>query len=104
MVPDDAVWHHRGIGTTFPDPTLVSPASRDHGRRSFRLVRSRTDRIVGGVATGLGDQLGVDHVVIRLAFVVLAFAGGVGAVAYLVLWLLSTEVDAVPRVVEDRRT
>ena len=53
------------------------------------LVRNRADRIVAGVAAGLGDLLGVDRVVVRLAFVVLSFAGGVGVVAYLLLWLLS---------------
>ena len=64
-------------------------------------MRSRTDRLLTGLAAGVGDALGVDRVIIRLAFVVLAFAGGVGVVAYLLLLLVSTEPgpgpDAPPR-------
>ncbi len=54
---------------------------------------------MAGVAAGLGDRLGVDHVVVRLGFVVLAFAGGVGAVIYLLLWAFSPEAseDGEPR-------
>jgi signal transduction histidine kinase len=44
------------------------------------------DRVVGGVAAGLGHRLGVDPVLVRLTFVVLAFAGGVGVLAYGALW------------------
>ncbi len=56
-----------------------------------RLVRSRSDRIVVGVAGGLAVRLGVDPVIVRLGFVVLAFAGGVGIAAYLLAWLFSVE-------------
>jgi signal transduction histidine kinase/phage shock protein PspC (stress-responsive transcriptional regulator) len=54
---------------------------------------------VAGVAAGMGDRLGVDHVVVRLGFVVLAFAGGVGVVVYVLLWAFSPEAsdDAGPR-------
>jgi len=61
-----------------------------------RLVRSRNDRLLTGLAAGLGDRIGVDHVVVRLAFVVLAFAGGVGVIAYLLLLLLSGEPGSGP--------
>src|SRR5207244_3518267 len=55
------------------------------------FTRSRTDRVVAGVAVGLAERLDVDPVVIRLALVVLAFAGGFGLVAYLFLWLFGSE-------------
>src|SRR5439155_14956307 len=89
------------IGTTAsPGP---APAGTHHrssrprhlrGRLTFGIRRSRSDRIVAGVAAGLGDRVGVDHVVVRLAFVVLAFAGGVGVVVYLLLWAFSPEAEA----------
>src|SRR5437764_5331815 len=73
----------------------ATPIAQDvtHRRpaRSLRPHRSTRDRIVAGVAGGLGEQLGVDPVVLRLAFVVLALAGGFGLVLYLVLWLAGTE-------------
>ncbi len=45
------------------------------------------DRIVGGVAGLLGSRLGVDALWVRLLFVLLALASGVGLVLYAGLWL-----------------
>ncbi|HEX3326746.1 MAG TPA: PspC domain-containing protein [Actinomycetota bacterium] len=55
------------------------------------FVRSPTDRVLTGVAAGLAARFGMDPLVIRLGFVVLALAGGAGIVLYAVLWLLSTD-------------
>lgn len=55
-----------------------------------RLYRSRTDRMLGGVAGGLGDYFGVDPVLVRLAWVALAFAG-IGVLAYIVAWIIVPE-------------
>src|SRR5205807_1324339 len=51
------------------------------------------DRIVAGVAAGIAERLRIDPVVIRLAFVVLAFAGGLGIVVYLLAWLIVPDTD-----------
>jgi phage shock protein PspC (stress-responsive transcriptional regulator) len=48
-----------------------------------RLTRSSTDRVIAGVAGGLARHLGIDALLVRIAFVVLAFAGGAGVIAYL---------------------
>ena len=48
-----------------------------------RLTRSTTDRLIGGVAGGLGRHLNIDPLAIRITFVILAFAGGIGILAYL---------------------
>jgi phage shock protein C len=56
-----------------------------------RLRRSRTDRVLGGVCGGLGEYLGVDAALVRIAAVLLVFAGGAGIVAYLVAWILIPE-------------
>jgi phage shock protein C len=56
-----------------------------------RLSRSRDDRMVAGVAGGLGRHLGVDPVILRIVFVVLALAGGGGLLAYLLAWLVIPE-------------
>lgn len=53
-----------------------------------RLARRLDDRLLGGVAGGLADALGVDVVLVRLGFVVTAFFGGLGVIAYLLGWLL----------------
>jgi phage shock protein C len=48
------------------------------------LRRSRQDRVIAGVCGGLGRYLGVDPVLLRVAFVVLAIAGGSGILIYIV--------------------
>lgn len=58
-----------------------------------RLTRSRSDRVVAGVCAGLGEYLGIDRVLIRIAFVVLALAGGGGIVVYAIAWILIPEED-----------
>lgn len=53
-----------------------------------RLYRSRRDRMVGGVCGGLGAYFGIDPVIVRLLFVVLTIWGGMGVLAYLILWII----------------
>jgi phage shock protein C len=55
-----------------------------------RLYRSRTDRMLGGVAGGLAAYLEIDPVLMRLAFAALLFAG-VGFPAYIVAWIVIPE-------------
>lgn len=52
-----------------------------------RLMRSRTDKVIAGVAGGIGQYLAIDPVIVRLAFVALALSG-VGILLYPVLWLI----------------
>jgi phage shock protein C len=55
------------------------------------LRRSRGERVIGGVCGGLGRYLGLDPVLLRIAFVVLAIAGGGGILLYVVAWILIPE-------------
>jgi len=50
------------------------------------IRRSSTDRVVAGVAGGLGEYFGVDPVLFRVLFGVTAFFGGAGILAYLIAW------------------
>jgi phage shock protein PspC (stress-responsive transcriptional regulator) len=61
---------------------------------SSRPTRPRRGRKVAGVAIGIARRYDVDPIVVRVAFVVAAFYGGAGIVAYLLGWLLlATEHD-----------
>lgn len=53
-----------------------------------RLYRSRTDSKIAGVAGGLGAYLELDSTLIRVAFVLLLFAGGTGLFLYIILALV----------------
>jgi phage shock protein C len=56
-----------------------------------RLYRSRTNRMLGGVAGGLAEYLQVDSALVRLAFAALAFAAGAGFLGYIIAWIVIPE-------------
>ncbi|MGH8905707.1 MAG: ATP-binding protein [Egibacteraceae bacterium] len=78
---------------------MNAPSSRERllggltPRPVLGVARSRSDRVIAGVAAGIGDRLRVDPVFVRLAFVALTAAGGFGAGLYLVAWAMLSEQD-----------
>lgn len=63
--------------------------TRDEVRDLTRLRRTvGSERTIAGVAGGLGRHLDIDPVILRVAFVVLAFFGGAGILLYGACWLL----------------
>jgi phage shock protein PspC (stress-responsive transcriptional regulator) len=50
-----------------------------------RLTRSTSDRKILGVCGGLAAHLGIDPVIVRIAFVATAICGGAGLVAYVAM-------------------
>ncbi|MEO9240699.1 MAG: PspC domain-containing protein, partial [Jatrophihabitantaceae bacterium] len=95
--------------TTMSDPGTAGPRpgfnSTPNSPRALR--RSTGDRIISGVAGGLGEYFGVDAVIFRVLFAVLSFFGGVGLLAYGLAWLLIPEpgvgVSALDRAVHQLR-
>ena len=59
---------------------------------------------MAGVAGGLGRHLDIDPIILRVAFVVLAFFGGAGVLAYGALWLLVPDDEDNVVVDLDNRT
>lgn len=53
-----------------------------------KLHRSNRDKMLAGVAAGLGEYFDIDPTIVRLAFVLTAFAGGTGLIAYIVLAII----------------
>jgi phage shock protein C len=68
-----------------PTPTPPPPPAER------RLVRTRDDRVIAGVCGGLGRYLNVDPVIIRIAAVLLVFAGGAGIILYVIGWIAIPE-------------
>ncbi len=50
-----------------------------------RVLRSRDDRVLAGVAGGLGSYFGVDPIIFRIGFALSVFFGGLGIIAYVLL-------------------
>lgn len=62
-----------------------------------RLHKSNRNRMVFGVAGGLAEYFKIDPVIIRVLFILLAFANGVGLLLYLILALIMPRPDTAER-------
>ncbi len=58
-----------------------------------RLVRSSSDRMIGGVCGGLARYFGIDSTIVRLVFV-LAVLSGLSPLIYLILWIVMPQESA----------
>jgi phage shock protein C len=61
--------------------------------------------MIAGVAGGIAQRLGVNSTLVRLAWVLSAFFGGFGILAYLVLWIVLPKGTAhlpASRIAEER--
>jgi len=76
-----------------PDGTMCVMETTTEPRR---LVRRADHRLVAGVAGGLADHFGASAIWFRLAFVLATPAGGIGIVAYVLLWFFVPRAD-LPR-------
>ncbi|MEH3032984.1 MAG: PspC domain-containing protein [Aeromicrobium erythreum] len=66
------------------ESSTATPPQAGAGRR--RAVRPADRRVLGGVAAGVAEHLGVPVVGVRAAFVVATWFNGAGVLAYLLLW------------------
>ncbi|MDX1413179.1 MAG: PspC domain-containing protein [Candidatus Promineifilaceae bacterium] len=53
-----------------------------------RLTRSTQDSVIAGVAGGIATYLKIDPVLVRVAFLILLFASGIGFPLYIILWIV----------------
>ncbi len=91
--------HGCPMSTTPPDTQYPQGPGPDSGPRVGwddirdlgRIRRVTVDRRVAGVAGGLARHLDIDPLIVRVAFVVLTFFGGVGLLFYVACWLLLPE-------------
>lgn len=57
--------------------------------RTKRLYRSGRDKLLGGVCGGIADYINIDPVVIRILWVIGAFASfGTAILLYIILWII----------------
>lgn len=86
-------------GVPTPAPSAPAPAPP-----APVLARRSAGRVVGGVAGGLADHLGVDVGRVRVALVVLAALSGAGVLAYGLLWVFTRPGgDTTPAPPAERR-
>ena len=66
---------------------------------SAKLRKSSKEKVFFGVAGGMAEYFSVDATLVRFAFILACFGGGVGFIAYIVLAVImpSEETDATQR-------
>ena len=85
-----------------PHATGPGPGPDAERLRSVTSARRATNgRLVAGVASGIGRQLGIDPIIVRIVLVALCFAGLSGLVLYAAAWFVLPTDDGRPSVMAD---
>src|SRR5437764_15351956 len=84
-------------GAPGPEPGPAGPSTAPPGAGTTAdqllhqlrgLRRSTDDKVIAGVAGGVGRRLGIDPLLLRVVLAVLVLFGGTGIVLYALGWLL----------------
>lgn len=72
---------------------IVVPGSYDldEPQVSKKMFRDPETKVIGGVSGGVAAFLGLDIILVRVLFILLAFAGGLGVFLYIILWVCLPE-------------
>ncbi|MEI6048624.1 MAG: PspC domain-containing protein [Bacteroidota bacterium] len=65
-----------------------------------RMYRDTDHRIIGGVCSGMGAYWDIDPVIVRVLFIALILAGGIGALVYLILYIVLPEAKTTAQKIE----
>lgn len=64
-----------------------APYSAAPGPRQ-KLMRSSTDKKIGGVCAGLAEFLDIDPTIVRVVWLLAVLCAGTGVFVYVVLWIV----------------
>ena len=65
-----------------------------------KYYRDIENKAIFGVAAGLATYLGIDRGLMRIIFFITAFMGGIGILAYFILWAVSPTADTLTQKME----
>ena len=65
-----------------------------------RMYRDPDHRIIGGVCAGMGAYWRIDPLIIRIIFLALILAGGIGILIYLILYIVLPEARTTAQKIE----
>ncbi len=72
--------------------------SSSHGYH--RMYRDTDNRVIGGVCSGMGAYWNIDPLILRIIFIALILAGGVGLIVYLILYIVLPEAKTTAQKIE----
>jgi phage shock protein PspC (stress-responsive transcriptional regulator) len=78
------------------------PSARDKfaSPGHHRIYRDIDNRIIGGVCAGMGAYWDLDPLIIRIIFIALVLAGGLGIFVYLILYIVLPEARTTAQKIE----
>jgi phage shock protein PspC (stress-responsive transcriptional regulator) len=65
-----------------------------------RMYRDPDHRVIGGVCSGMGAYWDIDPVIVRIIFVAITLAGGLGGLVYLILYVVLPEARTTAQKIE----
>lgn len=82
-----------------PSPTIATDgkpkpekeSEKEEHHLGKKLYRNTDNAVIAGVCSGLGAFFGIDPIIFRLIFALSIFAGGVGILIYIILWVVMPE-------------
>jgi phage shock protein PspC (stress-responsive transcriptional regulator) len=77
-----------------------SPREKFSSPGYHRMYRDPDHRIIGGVCSGMGAYWDIDPIIIRVLFVALVLAGGIGILVYLILYIVLPEAKTTAQKIE----
>jgi phage shock protein PspC (stress-responsive transcriptional regulator) len=90
------------LGTPEDISDKEGPSARDKFSTPgyHRMYRDPDHRIIGGVCSGMGAYWDIDPIIIRIIFVALVLAGGIGVLVYLILYIVLPEAKTTAQKIE----
>ena len=90
------------LGTPEDISDNEGPSSRDKFASPgyHRMYRDPDHRIIGGVCAGMGAYWDIDPLIIRIIFLALLLAGGIGAMVYIILYIVLPEAKTTAQKIE----
>jgi len=87
-------------------PEDISDNDEPSARNKFtspgyhRMYRDTDNRVIGGVCSGMGAYWNIDPVIVRILFIALTLAGGLGILVYLILYIVIPEAKTTAQKIE----
>jgi phage shock protein PspC (stress-responsive transcriptional regulator) len=89
-----------GTPEDISDSDGPSPQDKFSSRGYHRMYRDTDNRVIGGVCSGMGAYWNIDPVILRIIFIALILAGGIGVVVYLILYIVVPEAKTTAQKIE----
>jgi phage shock protein PspC (stress-responsive transcriptional regulator) len=90
------------LGTPEDISDNEGPSARDKFSSPgyHRIYRDPDHRVIGGVCSGMGAYWDIDPVILRIIFIALILAGGIGVIVYLILYIVLPEAKTTAQKIE----